>query len=266
MRPRNARGPPGTRSGTRPTHALRHKSSTNSQILEKLLPASARLPAPALGAQREHRRGRHAQAAACRATSTGTSRLVFEYAHRLAASAAEILERLLLTASANPLSSRARPAALHRRGPRGSSSSTRVASRRAPPRSSSGCSQLRRDFQLPRSARSENIVAVDTLRRRPAALHRRGPRGSSSSTRVASRRAPPRSSSGCSQLRRDFQAKLGNTNNTNPTTTYITCPNPKCPQGFKLATSKASQALAYFGHHLSCRPLPKSARFAVKHC
>ena len=38
MRPRNARGPPGTRSGTRPTHALRRKSSTNSQILEKLLP------------------------------------------------------------------------------------------------------------------------------------------------------------------------------------------------------------------------------------
>ena len=97
MRPHNARGPPGTRSGTRPTHALRHKSSTNSQILERLLPASARLPAPALGAQREHRRGRHAQAAACRATSTGTSRLVFvfEYAHRLAASAAEVLERLL---------------------------------------------------------------------------------------------------------------------------------------------------------------------------
>ena len=97
MRPRNARGPPGTRSGSRPTHALRHESSTNSQILEKLLPASARLSAPALGAQREHRRGRHAQAAACRATSTGTSRLVFvfEYAHRLAASAAEVLERLL---------------------------------------------------------------------------------------------------------------------------------------------------------------------------
>ena len=49
------------------------------------------------------------------------------------------------------------------------------------------------------------------------------------------------------------------------TTTYIACPNPKCPQGFKLATSNAGQAMAYFSHHLSCRPLPKSARFAVKH-
>merc|ERR1711938_28871 len=135
----------------------RRLAASAAEVLERLLPASARLPAPALGAQREHRRGRHARAAACRATSTGTSRLVFvfEYAHRLAASAAEILERLLL--AARPI------------------------------------------FQLPRSARSENIVAVDTLRQRPAALHRRGPRGSSSSssTRIASRRAPPRSSSGC---------------------------------------------------------------------
>merc|ERR1711938_193659 len=132
----------------------RRLAASAAEVLERLLPASARLPAPALGAQREHRRGRHARAAACRATSTGTSRLVFEYARRLAASAAEVLERLLL--AARPI------------------------------------------FQLPRSARSENIVAVDTLGRRPAALHRRGPRGSSSSssTRIASRRAPPRSSSG----------------------------------------------------------------------
>ena len=104
MRPRNARGPPGTRSGNIDgdlAARLRVRASPRGERRRDPRAAApggpADLPAPALGAQREHRRGRHAQAAACRATSTGTSRLVFvfEYAHRLAASAAEVLERSL---------------------------------------------------------------------------------------------------------------------------------------------------------------------------